>query len=214
MLRVCTATLLLPLPALLLHCAEEQWECQDGYEWEDPGDPENTNCVKKKESGGGGQGAGGQTGSCVPDCTGKVCGDDGCGTSCGTCAANESCDNGACVSQCQPQCDGKECGPNACGGQCGTCLNDEVCEDGLCESPCSMSCTCNAQLKVWAASLSCGEGKADCDKENNPFGELWKVSCTYSNGKSYKCTFDYNSQGTMKKIQCSGEGDSCSDSCY
>jgi len=35
---------------------------------------------------------------CTPDCAGKVCGDDGCGGSCGTCAAEESCVDFQCVS--------------------------------------------------------------------------------------------------------------------
>jgi hypothetical protein len=36
---------------------------------------------------------------CVPNCSGRVCGDDGCGGSCGTCAANQVCRvDGACVS--------------------------------------------------------------------------------------------------------------------
>jgi hypothetical protein len=30
-------------------------------------------------------------GACVGDCTGKICGDDGCGSSCGTCGATEAC---------------------------------------------------------------------------------------------------------------------------
>jgi formylglycine-generating enzyme required for sulfatase activity len=29
--------------------------------------------------------------ACVPDCTGRACGDDGCGGSCGTCAASDAC---------------------------------------------------------------------------------------------------------------------------
>jgi hypothetical protein len=36
-------------------------------------------------------------GACVTSCAGKVCGDDGCGGSCGSCAANQSCVAGACV---------------------------------------------------------------------------------------------------------------------
>lgn len=35
--------------------------------------------------------------SCTPSCSGKACGDDGCGGSCGACAAGQSCDAGACV---------------------------------------------------------------------------------------------------------------------
>jgi hypothetical protein len=35
--------------------------------------------------------------TCVPDCEGAACGDDGCGGSCGDCEPPASCDEGACV---------------------------------------------------------------------------------------------------------------------
>src|SRR3989344_5886276 len=35
---------------------------------------------------------------CTPSCTGKTCGDDGCGGSCGTCPSGFNCDGSACVS--------------------------------------------------------------------------------------------------------------------
>lgn len=38
------------------------------------------------------------TAACLPNCTGKVCGDNGCGGSCGTCATGQTCTNGACLS--------------------------------------------------------------------------------------------------------------------
>lgn len=34
---------------------------------------------------------------CLPDCTGKKCGDDGCGGSCGTCPSGQVCSNGRCA---------------------------------------------------------------------------------------------------------------------
>lgn len=34
---------------------------------------------------------------CAPQCSGKTCGDDGCGGSCGNCASNESCTANVCV---------------------------------------------------------------------------------------------------------------------
>ena len=40
--------------------------------------------------------ASGQCG-CVPSCTGKVCGADGCGGSCGSCSSAQTCSSGACV---------------------------------------------------------------------------------------------------------------------
>ena len=39
--------------------------------------------------------------SCIPDCTGKFCGIDGCSGSCGTCATGQTCNaSGQCVSNC------------------------------------------------------------------------------------------------------------------
>ena len=48
--------------------------------------------------GGGSGGAGGGGGSgCVAACNGAVCGDDGCGGSCGACPADQLCSSGACT---------------------------------------------------------------------------------------------------------------------
>ncbi len=60
---------------------------------------------------------------CKPACAGKVCGDDGCGGSCGECEGfQEACVDGQCV--CQPDCAGKACGDDGCGGSCGSCGGD------------------------------------------------------------------------------------------
>src|SRR5688500_164038 len=46
-------------------------------------------------------------GPCVPVCSAtRVCGDDGCGGSCGQCAANDTCQSGSCI--CAPDCTGKD----------------------------------------------------------------------------------------------------------
>jgi hypothetical protein len=79
--------------------------------------------------------SGGQC-ACTPDCTGKVCGDDGCGGTCGAdCASGESCSNGQCVDCCA----GKECGVVNCGSdtiECGTCTGAETCGlDNTCGIP-------------------------------------------------------------------------------
>ncbi len=42
--------------------------------------------------------------ACIPRCSGKMCGDDGCGGSCGTCAENGNCNGGVCDATCQPGC--------------------------------------------------------------------------------------------------------------
>ena len=69
---------------------------------------------------------------CIPQCDGKVCGDDGCGMDCGTCPGEAyACIEGECI--CQPSCDGKECGDDGCGGDCGSCEGEQdACEEGLC----------------------------------------------------------------------------------
>lgn len=68
---------------------------------------------------------------CSSDCTGKDCGDDGCGGSCGTCSAGQACQYGVCVA-CTPDCTEKECGDDGCGGFCGTCVEGYSCQDGAC----------------------------------------------------------------------------------
>jgi predicted Ser/Thr protein kinase len=68
--------------------------------------------------------------SCVPHCSGRACGDDGCGGSCGECSGQDECRSGECV--CVPRCDGKECGGNGCGGVCGNCVSNEICDEGRC----------------------------------------------------------------------------------
>lgn len=37
--------------------------------------------------------------TCTPNCAGKLCGDNGCAGSCGTCAINQDCIQGACITQ-------------------------------------------------------------------------------------------------------------------
>jgi hypothetical protein len=79
---------------------------------------------------------------CQPSCTGKQCGDDGCGGFCGSgledtkgCPIGFECDplSFTCV-PCQPKCinsDGsaKFCGGDTCGGQCGQCAPTQECQE-------------------------------------------------------------------------------------
>src|SRR5262245_59420620 len=85
---------------------------------------------------------------CTPNCTGKICGDDGCGGTCGTCpGAQDVCQNGHCI--CVPQCaPANACGANGCNGSCGTCagqtcqgttLTTNECQGGVC-TPVQSNC--------------------------------------------------------------------------
>ncbi len=81
-------------------------------------------------------------GTCTPSCSGKECGSDGCGGSCGNCAGGTVCQDGQCVEEtCTPACTGKECGNDGCGGSCGTCGEGESCVQGVCETGgCDIDC--------------------------------------------------------------------------
>jgi hypothetical protein len=80
-------------------------------------------------------------GPCTPSCTGKACGSDGCGGSCGTCATGTSCQAFQCKA-CSPSCTGKACGDDGCGGSCGTCASNQDCVSGTCitSQTCAPSC--------------------------------------------------------------------------
>ncbi|MBR9705694.1 hypothetical protein GOV14_01540 [Candidatus Pacearchaeota archaeon] len=67
-----------------------------------------TNPIKPTQGGGGGGGGGGR--SCVANCAGKICGNNGCSGSCGTCGEGTQCSAGLCV------------GPGTCG--------DDTCSEG------------------------------------------------------------------------------------
>lgn len=73
---------------------------------------------------------------CVPTCGDRVCGDDGCGGSCGTCDKGTACDgDGQCVEDseiCIPDCAGIQCGDDGCGGSCGSCETGWNCDAGTC----------------------------------------------------------------------------------
>lgn len=77
--------------------------------------------------------------ACVPRCSGKECGDDGCGGSCGSCGSG-ACDQGICVETCSKTCasEGCACG-QVCGESCGTCGALSSCSDG-CHCTCVPQC--------------------------------------------------------------------------
>ena len=93
-------------------------------------------------------------GPCVPSCAGKLCGGDGCGGTCGTCPAGQTCQAGACV-QATSSCDG------LCGSASPTlegCYCDEQCASlGDC---CDDACVGCPQLSFCECIPSCA-GK-DC----------------------------------------------------
>jgi Cys-rich repeat protein len=106
---------------------------------------------------------------CTPQCSGKECGPDGCGHTCGSCLSNEVCQDGTCV--CVPDCAGKECGDDGCGGSCpDTCSFGQVCHDYQCCTPqCPGECGddgCGGSCGSCGTNESCNEfGWCECAYE-------------------------------------------------
>jgi hypothetical protein len=114
---------------------------------------------------------------CSPSCTGRECGDDGCGGSCGQCQGEGSvCVEGECSAPCQPDCSGKECGDDGCFGSCGECGEGLGCLSFKCVE-CTPDCEgkecgddgCGKWCGVCGPPLVCKDGKcveagsaADC----------------------------------------------------
>jgi len=71
--------------------------------------------------------------TCIPDCTGKKCGSDGCDGQCGQCIGpQEQCIDGVCT--CIPDCAGKKCGSDGCVGDCGKCVPPAPCVTSTCKA--------------------------------------------------------------------------------
>ena len=126
--------------------------------------------------------------ACTPDCTDRVCGDDGCGGDCGACTdpVLNTCDEmtGQCVDpQCTGFCDMRSCGDDGCGGSCGTCSGGLTCFEfaGNCAPP---EWICDP-ITYNDGTCDCGCGALDPDcaggaamVNNCPMG----VSCDMASG--------------------------------
>ena len=109
--------------------------------------------------------------ACTRSCGTRVCGDDGCGGTCGSCSdpTKPLCLDGACVSACDPdpiRCHFAVCGSNECGGSCGTCGPGSSCKDGACVTvkvfdPLSCDGQCG---NLTAGGCSCA---ADCTSQGS-----------------------------------------------
>lgn len=120
-------------------------------DWDNTAPPEGTGC------------------SCTPSCGGAVCGNDGCGGSCGSCTAPDVCQGGQCV--CTTTCGAAVCGPDGCGDSCGSCAANELCQGGQCA--CQADCTgavcgddgCGGTCGNCAANELCVSGQCVCQPE-------------------------------------------------
>ncbi len=83
-------------------------------------------CDLPASSDGGDGGSGSYGNSCVPQCTGKQCGSDGCGGQCGSCNGAYACVANQCVAK----------DANSCAGRCGAFVDNSTCQcdDGCVEA--------------------------------------------------------------------------------
>ncbi len=153
---------------------------------------------------------------CIPDCSGKECGDDGCGGSClPGCSGEDVCNStGQCVppAACTDTCEslGYECEYHIiCGSStnCGDCLSEEI---------------CNA---TWKCEISCGNGDInsgeECDDGNTDDGDGCSSACTIETGWNctgepstcFYCDFDNICDGDENCLcsDCENKKDGCDD---
>ncbi len=136
-------------------CVEKQ--CYRSYCFIDCADISCPSGYEREETSGGTCYCSPDTWACVPDCENRVCGDDGCGGSCGpACAENKYCTRmGQC--SCLEACGLRHCGPNPfCSDEsCGTCAEHYECVDGTCE--CQPNCgSLECGMDPICGTLSCG----------------------------------------------------------
>jgi hypothetical protein len=123
--------------------------------------------------------------TCVPSCTGRSCGPDGCGGTCGTCPSGNGCDAfGRCAAtSCTPTCSGRTCGSDGCGGTCGTCGVGQNCNTaGQCTAA---ACVPNCSGKT-CGSDGCGGTCGQCP-----------ANATCTNGTSCSCDPGYVPDPTL-----------------
>ena len=103
--------------------------------------------------------------ACVPDCTGKACGGDGCGNSCGACPPGWACTQGG---LCEPPLD--ECGDGECDTGLGESCHNCYADCGPCEGDC---CLANG-------TPGCADGEITicvCDLDPSCCISGWDIDC-------------------------------------
>lgn len=126
----------------------------------------------------------------APDCGERVCGDDGCGGSCGTCGNGDHCVGGACV---PCSCVGLDCGDDGCGISCGECHDGiectaDLCETGLCmftpETPgftcsdqdlCTFNDACDGTGKCVGKHYACAIGTCEASSVCDGTGDCFVI---------------------------------------
>jgi hypothetical protein len=158
---------------------------------------------------------------CTPSCEQKICGDNGCGGSCGTCEADQVCATGRCASSCpggQKNCNGTCIPSNQCctNSDCpvavpdccaGTCVNRQT-DERHCGS-CGVRCTVNEQCDVGV----CICGSSVCSTLNPAFsccaGRNRKICRCFTDAFMDLATCDIVTTCPLGTIPCAATTDNC-----
>jgi hypothetical protein len=146
--------------------------------------------------------------SCTPQCSGKQCGSDGCGGTCGTCATGQTCSaSGQCTGSCTPQCSGKQCGSDGCGGSCGTCATGQICSPtGQCGGGCAHP-ICSTGTKLASGCDPCVTNI--CGSDSFCCSTSWDSTCVGEVASI--CNIDCSCTPQCSGKQCGSDG--CGGSC-
>lgn len=157
---------------------------------------------------------------CTPQCKGKVCGPNGCGSVCGFCKSGEFCapDGSKCAAFCEKQCTGKACGADGCGGQCGTCQTGFHCgDDSACyKDDCVGNCTgkvcgddgCGKSCGACATGDYCSSGACKAtpckgiDPQKGQCDADFLITCQGSGATAQKLTKDCAAPPNLQNLTC------------
>ena len=153
----------------------------------------------------------------MPDCSVKVCGDDGCGGSCGDCAPGEECSvDGLCVplsGSCEGNCGGQA--PTGCWCDSACFGNDDCCDDvcDFCAADYPDDCCVPDCAGKDCGADGCGGSCGDCAP-----GEVCTAEGLCEAPAQTSCDGNCgNYDGNVDSCQCDGEcfdaGDCCDDIC-
>ena len=136
---------------------------------------------------------------CEGSCSGKECGVDECGDSCGTCDGGLVCNAGDCVDPdtCTDTCgsSGCDCG-TTCGSDCGTCSDGWSCVD-----------ECNCECSPQCAGKECGDDNCGGDCGMCSGGETCQAGECVPSGTGDDCDHITGYTGEWSDMALAEDGD-------
>nr|HEX4314137.1 S53 family peptidase [Kofleriaceae bacterium] len=197
--------------------------CHAGAGWDGPTGNGTPNGTAIAGGAGSGSGSGsGSGGGCTPACSGKTCGDDGCGGTCGTCPTGDTCSAGVCMASGGGggACEHPICSTGAAEtASCDTCAGEVCSKDSYCcttawDSICvgEVSSICGESCTGGGGGGSGSGGGSTCSHSICSQGK--KLTKTCDSCAADICSEDSYCCSTKWDSQCVSEvGSICGESC-